>query len=119
MIAAIPLERQPDSTWTLSGPPTVVAANEGAVRSKLLTAPWEHLFELGVDDLPREVPDLRPHVPNPPPKMVVRVRVTGLHWPHYQYHGLMAVETPESPPDPPVDPDDPPGDPDTTPQNEG
>lgn len=107
MIAARLLVRREDSTWYLSDPAVAVAANEGAVRSKLLTAPWESLLELGRDELPRQVPDLRPYVPTPPAKIVVRIRTSGLDWPQYEYYGLVQVETPpedleqqETPPDP-------------------
>lgn len=103
MIAAKLLVRQEDNMWHVSEPAMAVAANEGAVRSKLLTSPWESLLELGRDALPPQIPDLRPQVPHPPAKIVVRVRTTGLDWPEYQFYGLVAVEEPAVEPEPAED----------------
>lgn len=89
------LERQQDSTWAMQSQPSEVAANASALRSKLLTKPWEELLELGRDELPREVPDLRPQVPNPPDTLVVRIRREGLDWPRYEYLGLIEMQAPE------------------------
>jgi hypothetical protein len=123
MMAARLLERQQDSTWAMQATPMDTAVNASALRSKLLTRPWEELLELGKDDLPPEVPDLRPQVPNPPETLLVRIRRTGLAWPDYQYLGLesiagsvAAVEEPTPPappqepeePEPPQDPEEPP-----------
>lgn len=107
MMAARLLERQQDSTWAMQSQPQEVAANASALRSKLLTKPWEELLELGKDDLPPEVPDLRPQVPNPPDSIVVRVRRAGLDWPTYQYYGLVALETPTPEPQEPEEPEEP------------
>jgi hypothetical protein len=96
VIAAVPLRRQQNSTWALEEPALIVAANAGAVRTKLLTQPWEALYELGRDDLPRQVPDLRRAIPAPPRTLVVRVRRRGLVWPEWQYFGL--VDVPEQAP---------------------
>lgn len=124
MIAAKPLRRQEDTMWKMEDPALLVAANEGAARSKLLTHPWEELYELGRDELPREVPDLRRQILDPPRTLVVRVRRSGLDWPQWHYFGLVEVpdqpevepeedeetadeETPEAPPveDPPSPPE--------------
>jgi hypothetical protein len=111
MMAARLLERQQDSTWAMQATPMDTAANASALRSKLLGKPWEELLELGKDDLPPEVPDLRPQVPNPPETLLVRIRREGLAWPDYQYLGLetvagsvAAVEEPEPQPDPDPEP---------------
>ena len=104
------LERQQDSTWAMQGQPSEVAVNASALRSKLLTKPWESLLELGRDELPREVPDLRPQVPNPPGTLVVRIRREGLDWPRYEYFGLIQVETPV------VEPEEPEPTPEPTPE---
>lgn len=123
MMEARLLERQQDSTWALQTTPVEVAANASALRSKLLTKPWEELLELGRDALPREVPDLRPQVPNPPETLLVRIRREGLDWPAYQYFGLLAVETPteeEPEPEPPApQPEQPQQEPPAQPPAEG
>jgi hypothetical protein len=102
------LERQQDSTWAMQSQPSEVAVNASALRSKLLTKPWESLLELGRDELPREVPDLRPQVPNLPETLLVRIRREGLAWPRYEYYGLVAVETPVEEPEEPPPPPEPP-----------
>jgi len=105
MIEARLLERQQDSTWAMQATPVEVAANASALRSKLLTKPWESLLELGRDELPREVPDLRSQVPHLPETLLVRIRREGLDWPVYQYLGLLAVEEePEPEPEPAAEP---------------
>lgn len=105
MMAAHLLERQQDSTWAMQSPPVEVAANASALRSKLLTKPWEELLELGRDELPREVPDLRPQVLNPPDIMVVRIRRAGLDWPRYEFYGLIEVQVPVVEPEEPEEPE--------------
>lgn len=111
MMEARLLERQQDSTWAMQSQPVEVAANASALRSKLLSKPWEELLELGRDELPPDVPDLRPQVPNPPQTLVVRIRREGLDWPRYEYLGLLDMQAPVVEPEEeqlPVDPDDPP-----------
>jgi hypothetical protein len=112
MMAARLLERQQDSTWAMQTTPMDTAANASALRSKLLSKPWEELLELGKDDLPPEVPDLRPQVPNPPEVLLVRIRRAELSWPQYEFLGLetlAAVEEPTEPVAPPApeEPQDP------------
>lgn len=105
MMEARLLERQQDSTWAMQTTPVEVAANASALRSKLLCKPWESLLELGRDDLPPEVPDLRPQVPNPPDTLLVRIRREGLDWPRYEYYGIQAIETPVTEPEPAPEPE--------------
>ena len=100
--AAFLISRKQEPKWTPppDAPPICQADTFDAVMRQLQVPPWEQVYELGVHELPREVPDIRDVVPAKGARILVRVHDSGHtfpRWPDYEY---FQVQSPELPADP-------------------
>jgi hypothetical protein len=93
--------RSAEATVWLPDPDEVAAATtEAECVTGILEPPWDVSFELGIDPLPDQIPDIRPQVPAPVPRLFARLDTADWTGQTYEYVGV--VEDADAPlPQPP------------------
>jgi hypothetical protein len=95
--------RSAEATIWLPDPDEVAAATtEAECVTGILEPPWDVTYELGVDTLPDQIPDIRPQVPAPVPRLFARLDTADWTGQTYEYVGV--VENPTAPPPQPPNP---------------
>lgn len=88
------------STWTPDPDEVAAATTEAECVTGILEPPWDLTYELGVDPLPPQIPDIRPELLVPVPRMFARLDTDDWTGQTYEYVGV--VENPTAPlPQPP------------------
>lgn len=102
LYVAYRIHRGQKSPWTPDSPPISQPAPLDTLKKHLLVSPWEQLYELGVDALPGDVPDIQEVMPATGALIVVRVRDPGPNLvrsmdTHYQYFQVQLDRLPANP----------------------
>lgn len=90
------------SEWIPDPDEVAAATTEAECVTGILEPPWDITYELGVDPLPDQIPDIRPQVPVPVPRLFARLDTDDWTGQTYEYVGV--VENPTAPPPQPPNP---------------
>lgn len=85
------------SDWIPDPDEVAAAPTEAECVTGLLEPPWDATYELGVDPLPEQIPDIRPQLLVPVPRMFARVDTADWTGQTYEYVGVQEDPTAPAP----------------------